>query len=221
MLLGPIGVRKTSIIGVQDTYGLASATSSSLSTTVNLGTTDRTEIWAVFLGIKASSISVSSATIGGNAMTEVFEALGVSSGFNCVAFYKYEDNGALGTTDTLAATYTSANDHHGAIVFTVKGRSTLLDSYGSESSGSGSPASGTISTASNGWSFYTANEQNSSVGTGVPNFANDANFDYGTTDYAYYAYNSPEDGSSTTVAEPDGTSGTGIKLISAISVEPA
>ena len=124
-----------------------------------------------------------------------------------LAYYYYKDDGALGTSATLAITMTETQYHLGGLIFIVDGAGSLLESYGgSGDSASDLPTIGSelSSTSASGWSFAAANTLNSDAwGTAAfANLGNDSDADFGTSDMMAWAWNSPEDGSSTAVSHP-------------------
>jgi len=190
-------------------YNTASLSDTNDSWTASLGTgfTGRV-IWCCVTGVGPANEDnpVSSVTIGGNSMTKLID-VGVWGCSNTLAYYYYQDDGALGTSATLTITMVEINAHLGGLIFIVDGAATLLESYGQAADNAvDMPAIGSAfsSTSASGWSFAAANVLNSVVaGTEFfANFSNDTKADFGTSDFMGWAYNSPEDGSSTAISHP-------------------
>lgn len=203
------------------TEAFASIFTNSFSRSMNIGSGfSQREIWLAICAMEGDSIhnsvDVTSVTIGGNSATQVFEQLGVNGvGANIsISYWKYQDNGVLGTSATVAGNVNLNAAHIGVIVFTTN-PSTLFDSYGATSS-TGNPTAGTIDTTSTGWSFYCACSQNSASGT-VSGFTNGTPFDMGSNEWITWGYNSPEDNGTVNVPQPS-NGGTASETITGISV---
>lgn len=216
-------------------YNTAGLSDTNDSWTASLGTgfTGRV-IWCCVAGVGPFSTAnpTSSVTIGGNSMTKLLEVGDTESWSGAatltMAYYYYQDDGALGTSATLAITMTETQFHLGGLIFIVDGAATLLESYGgSADQASGLPSIGSAlsSTSASGWSFAAASSINSDPsGTAAfANFGNDTEQDFGTDEIIAWAWNSPEDGSSTTVSHPTNLylSSTNIRAELFISMGPA
>lgn len=199
-----VGVDKASLFyGIQSTHSFASHSSTSISATKGLGTahSDR-EIWVVVISMNPSSVL--SVTIGGNSATKVREES--PSGYTnqmVISYWKYADNGSLGTSAAISATLSESAIHSGLIVFTSS-ISYVLDFYGANANNS-TPTVGSINTSSNGWSFYVASAQNASSGT-ISEFSGGSSFDMGTNEWVTYGFNSPENDGTVEINNPSGTS---------------
>ena len=195
-------------------YNTASLSDTNDSWTASLGTgfTGRV-IWCCVTGAGPINTPnpISSVTIGGNSMTKLIEVGDAEqwsgSATMTLAYYYYQDDGALGTSATLTITMDEIQYHLGGLIFIVDGAASLLESYGGSADYVGQmPTIGSAfsSTSASGWSFAAANNLNSVVsGTEFfTNFSNDTKIDFGTNDFIGWAYNSPEDGSSTAISHP-------------------
>lgn len=233
LYLGPVEVSKAylgavevfgadvSIYGAQDEVAFVGHNSTFVSSSCTLGTahSDR-EIWVCVATIMSGTDADTTAvTVGGNSATKVYERnqAGTTQTWS-ISYWKYVDDGALGTSATIAATHSTEAVHTGYVVFTAKKTSALLDSYGAEAFGS-DPTAGSITTQANGWSFFCEVVQNGTTAP-VPNFANDGSFDMGTDEWVNYGFNSPETDGTTTVDHTSGT-GSNSNMITAISMRPA
>lgn len=206
------------IYAVTDTAQFVQHSSSSVSSTKSLGVaySDR-EIWVVVPTMSdANNAAISTLTVGGNAATKVFEL--ADSGYTNalgVSYWRYTDNGSLGATASIAATFANIQVHTGFVIFTAQASSTLLDSY-ADATEDATPTGSSINTSATGWAFYCAISQNAGSGT-INFFDNDGAFDTGTNEWVVYGYNSPEDNGTVSIVSP-GNDGTGNRLISGISV---
>lgn len=206
------------IYAVTDTSAFPAHSSTSVSATQNLGTvySDR-EVWVVVPTMGSSrSSEISNLTVGGNAATKAFEL--AASGYTNpvgVSYWRYIDNGSLGASTTIVATFGATQVHTGFVTFTAKANPILLDSY-ADSTNSNTPTTSSISTSASGWAFYCALSQNASAGV-IANFDNNGFFDAGTNEWVVYGYNSPENGGSVLIGNPT-NSGSGNRMISGISV---
>jgi hypothetical protein len=215
------GGGETTIYSVTDTEGFATHNSSSISLTAAFGTAyaDR-EIWVVVPTMQGTgSTETNTVTIGGNSMTKVFETAVVSfASATAVSYWKYKDDGALGTSGTVVVNFDDDQVHSGVLVFTVAGEAELLDSYSDTTTGA-TPTSGTIDTSENGWAFYCAASQNSTSGLAL-GFGNRGSFDMGSNEWVVYGFNSPEDNGTVTIS-PALNDGTSNRTISGISTTGA
>lgn len=178
------------IYSVTDTHSFVSHSSSSVSRTMTLDSNTDREVWLVFLTIGASNtLNTPNVTIAGNSMTSIAsETFDDTSMF----FFRYQDNGALGTSATITTNLDFNSTHSAYIVYTSEPTNTTLDTYGASASGS-APTSGTLNTGANGWAFYIATTQNADPANSIPNFGNEGFFDYGSNEHLAFGFNSPED----------------------------
>lgn len=203
------------IYAVRDTRIFASHNSTNVSDTMNLDSNNNREIWLGLISIAASNDgSTPSVTIGGNSMTAVES---VFVGDTSIFFFRYEDNGALGSSATIETTYSSYSPvHTGYIVYTSQPTTTTVDTYSSGVAGA-TPNSGTLNTSSSGWSFYIATAQNSVAANSIPNFGNQGFFDYGSNENLAYGFNSPASGLAVNVEFANFTEANEDNLMIAIS----
>jgi hypothetical protein len=212
----------TTIYGVTDTEAFAAHNSFSISRSVSLGTAhaDR-EIWVVITTMESGdgSNEILTPTVGGNPMTKVFEtSVETFSNAIGIAYWKYKDDGALGTSATVEADFDGEQVHSGVIVFSVSGEAALLDSHSDTTDGA-NPSAGTINTSEDGWAFYCAVCQNAGGGP-IATFSNDTGFDMGTNEVVVFGFNSPENDGTVSVdrISGDGNQNRAISGISTIGV---
>lgn len=193
----------SSIGSVSHNQAFTSHSSTQISTTatLNSGYTDR-QIWVVVPTMSITgggTTGATSATIGGNAMT-LHRRVNQTSNTNSVgiAWFKYTDNGALGTSASVVVNFGYNQVHSGLIVFDSTEATVETDFYGVE--GAGNLADGAISTSSSGWSAYCSITQNGSSGT-QNDFGNILSFDVGTNEWVVFGYNSPASGGSQTIID--------------------
>jgi hypothetical protein len=209
----------SSIYGVQSTQAFVLHQTTGVSATMILGTAhlDR-EIWVAIPTLWSSSANatVASVSIGGNSATLVGETTtgGYLNGVG-VSYWKYVDNGALGTSATITTVFNNQQAHSAYIVFTTSSSSLIKDYYGSSANNS-LATSGSITT-DNGWAFYVAATQNASSGT-IANFDNDGTFDMGSDEWVTYGFVSPTSPGTISVVSPTGALSTTNNVISAIAV---
>jgi len=200
------------VYGYQGTSGHPQHNSSSVSSSINLGTaySDR-EIYIVVTTMNgaasASSSPVASVTIGGNSCTELFQT-GQSSSTNAcsVAFYRYVDNGALSTSATYVVNFNVGQVHTGVVAFTTgPTASANVDTYGVGASGWG--AAGSVSSSPGGFVLYGSIAQNSSTPTNssVTGYTVGNYFDAGSNEWSVLAYQYPLTGGTVTVPQPSYT----------------
>jgi len=194
----------TSRIGSVSHYQAgASHNSTQISTTATLnpGYTGR-QIWVVVPTMSITgggTTGATSATIGGNAMT-LHRRVDQSTNTNSVgiAWFKYTDNGALGTSASVVVSFGYNQIHSGVIVFDSTEATVETDFYGVE--GAGNLADGAISTSLSGWAAYCSITQNGSAGT-QNDFGNILSFDVGSNEWVVFGYNSPASGGSQTIVD--------------------
>jgi len=178
-----------------------SSTQVSTTATLNSGYADR-QIWVVVptMSITGGGTSgATSATIGGNAMTlhRRVDQRAVTNSVG-IAWFKYTDNGSLGTSASVVVNFAYNQVHSGMIVFDSTEATVETDFYGV--AGAGDLADGAISTSASGWAAYCSITQNGSAGT-QNDFGNILSFDVGTNEWVVFGYNSPASGGSQTIVD--------------------
>jgi len=208
-------IEASTIYSVTDTHAFVSHSSSSVSTTMTLDSNTDREIWLVVLTIGSSHTGTTpTATMGGNSMTEIANQYFDDTS---ITYFRYQDDGALGTSATAQANFDFNSTHTAFITFTAKPSNNTLDTYGVGNSLSSPPTSGTLDTSSDGWAFYIATAQNSTAANSIPNFGNEGFFDYGSNENIAYGFNSPEDDGTVSVEFANFTNYSQDNLMLAIS----
>lgn len=192
----------------------------STTATLNSGYANR-QIWVVVptMSITNGGLSgATSATIGGNAMT-LHRRVNQSQNTNSVgiAWFKYTDSGALGTSASVVVNFAYTQVHSGIIVFDSSEVTVETDFYGVE--GAGNLADGAISTSANGWAAYCSITQNGSAGT-QNDFGNILSFDAGSNEWVVFGYNSPASGGAQTIVDDPTGFATSRNAFCGLAMEP-
>ena len=200
------------VYGFQNSKRHLSHSSTSVTSTINLGTahSDR-EIYIVVTsmnaGASASSSPVASVTIGGNSCTELFQtAQAAVTNSSSVSFFRYVDNGSLGTSATYVVNFAFSQVHSGVSTFTTgPTASANVDTYGVGASGWG--AAGSVSSSNGGFVLYGSIAQNSSTPTNssVTGYTVGNYFDAGSNEWSVIAYQDELTGGTVTVPQPSYT----------------
>jgi len=197
------------VYGYQGSVAHASHSSTSVTSTIGLGTaySDR-EIYIAVATMKtgtASSTSpVATVSLGGNSFSLLAQtAQSTTTNSSSVAFFRYVDNGSLGTSASYTITFNLTQVHTGVFAFTT-GPTALsnVDSYGVSGTGWGS--AGSVSSSPGGFVLYGAIAQNSTVPTtsSVPGYTVAHSFDAGSSEYVLLAYQDQLSGGTVTVPQP-------------------
>jgi hypothetical protein len=219
----PSSTNSNTVIGsVSHNQRFASHNSTQISTTatLNAGYSDR-QMWVVVPTMSTTgggTTGATSATIGGNAMT-LQRRVNQSSITNSVgiAWFKYTDNGALGTSASVVVNFGDTQIHSGIIVFDSSEATVETDFYGIE--GAGNLADGAISTSASGWAAYCSITQNGSAGT-QNDFGNILSFDAGTGEWVVFGYNSPASGGAQTIVDDPTGFSTARNAFCGLAMEP-
>ena len=208
-------VTASTIYSVTDTHSFVSHSSSSVSTTMTLDSNTDREIWLVVLTIATSHTSTPpTATIGGNSMTQIANQY---LNFTSITYFRYQDDGALGTSATTEANLDYSSFHSAFIVYTATASNNTLDTYGAATDDGSTPTTGSLDTSADGWAFYVATAQNSTAATSISNFGNQGFFDYGTGENIAYGFNSPEDDGTVSVVFANFTGASNDNVMLAVS----
>jgi len=203
------------VYGYQGSVAHASHSSNSVTSSINLGTAySNREIYIAVATMKTSTGSstspVASVSLGGNSFSLLSQTIqSTSTNASSVAFFRYVDNGSLGTSATYTITFNLLQVHTGVFAFTT-GPTALsnVDSYGANGSGGASwGTAGSVSSSSGGLVLYGAIAQNSSVPTtsSVSGYTMAHFFDAGTNEYVVLAYQDQLSGGTVTVPQPSYT----------------
>jgi len=219
----PSSTNSDTVIGSVSHYLAAPSHNTTListTATLNSGYADR-QIWVVVPTMSLTNggtTGATSATIGGNAMT-LHRRVDQSTNTNSVgiAWFKYTDNGALGTSASVVVSFGYTQIHSGVIVFDSTEATFETDFYGVE--GAGNLADGAISTSSSGWAAYCSITQNGSSGT-QNDFGNILSFDVGSNEWVVFGYNSPASGGSQTIVDDPTGFATSRNAFCGLAMEP-
>lgn len=192
----------------------------STTATLNSGYAGR-QIWVVVPTMSVTgggTTGATSATVGGNAMTlhRRVDQTAVTNSVG-IAWFKYTDNGSLGTSASVVVNFGSTQIHSGMIVFDSTEATVETDFYGVE--GAGNLADGAINTSANGWAAYCSITQNGSAGT-QNDFGNILSFDAGTNEWVVFGYNSPASGGAQTIVDDPTGFATSRNAFCGLAMEP-
>jgi hypothetical protein len=200
------------VYGYKGSVAHASHSSTSITSTIGLGTaySDR-EIYIAVATMKTSTASstapVASVSLGGNSFSLLSQTVQTTTtNSSSVAFFRYVDNGSLGTSATYTITFNLTQVHTGVFAFTT-GPTALsnVDSYGANGPGGASwGTAGSVSSSPGGFVLYGAIAQNSSVPTNssVPGYTVAHFFDAGSNEHVVLAYQDQLSGGTVTVPQP-------------------
>lgn len=222
-VIGAGGFLKNSVTpyGFQGNSTHVSHISTSISGTVNLGTAYlNREIWFIVVtmgGGGVTSNSISSCSVGSNSLTALHSTTNTTNpttNNTGIHYFRHIDNGLLGTSTSYSVTFPNNHTHSGILIFTSPITGQTVD-YKGAALYAALPENQILNTANGSWSISVTSSQNSSSGT-LPNFANDGSFDYGTTEWCIYGYNTNPLASTTTVTSSTGASSLGENTITGL-----
>jgi hypothetical protein len=205
----------TEVYGTVGAIAHSTHSSLSVSGTLNLGTahSDR-EIYIVIPSMAGNPSDttdfVEGLTIGGvtlsNSTDNIFEVNPTVTGGNeCgISFWRYVDNGSLGTSAAYTITFGGNQTHSAVIAFaTGSTKSANDDTYGVSSTANWGSA-GSVNTSNGGFVLYASIGQNSSTPTSssIPNYTMGISFDTGTNEHVAVAFQEETTLGSVTVPQP-------------------
>jgi hypothetical protein len=161
--LANIATRALNYIGaVSNTTGATSYTFN--TTNIGTATSDRVVVVGVMLNSSAAR-TVSSVTLGGNAMTSI---VGTSSASNAALF---RISVAAGTTANIVVTGSGTSNGCYVVVYSLTGWGTVTTYNSNSATGSSATISTTIDTASNGAAIGIQNRFSTGATSGTAGFA--------------------------------------------------
>lgn len=210
------------VYGYQGHVAHAGHNSLQVTGTLSLGTaySDR-EIYIVIPSMGSNPAytgnNITGVAIGGVTLTEsthnIYELNAVSTSANScgISFWRYRDNGALGTSASYTIDFGSSGSsygvHTGVIAFTTGNTKAANDDTYGVSSNSNWGSSSNVFPSSGGFVLYAAIGQNTPApsGTYVTGYTNGIAFDAGSTEYVVVCHKTIPVGTITSVPQPNYT----------------